>query len=356
MSMPPRGNLVARGRLADMTRRPQRAGTGRLKFLAGLLLSGLALILLFRGVRLSELWGVLEKIRVGWLAVAGLAVACDYGVRILRWRLMLRVRNPDLPYWKCAGPLLGSMALNNLLPLRLGDVARATAFSAPLGVSTSFATGTMVVERCADLLALLLGASIGLLAYQGQGSSIVALTAGVIGGGALLAIGLVIVLGPHLLARLRRLAYFQKPTPGRVMEAIVAFFDAMGELRRPGILFGLGMSTIAAWILEGLVFYAAFQAVGASLMPLGALFVTCTASLATIIPSSPGYIGTFHLAVQQAAQLLGVSLGNATIAAIVVHGALWLLVTGAGVAWLGARGLQSAIGAAKTRRIQGEQV
>lgn len=158
------------------------------------------------------------------------------------------------------------------------------------------------------------------------------------------------------MVRLRRLAYFQKPTPRRVMEAIAAFFDAMGELRRPGVLIGVGIATIAAWILEGLVFYAAFQAVGASLTPLGALFVTCTASLATIIPSSPGYIGTFHLAVQQAAQLLGVSLGSATIAAIVVHAALWLLVTGAGAAWLGARGLKTAMGAAKTRRIQGERV
>lgn len=339
-----------------MTPSPRRVWTGRLKFLAGLVLSGLALVLLFRGVRVSELWGVLENIKVGWLAVACLAVACDYGVRILRWRLMLRVRNPDLPYWKCAGPFLGSMALNNLLPFRLGDVARATAFSAPLGVSASFATGAMVVERCADLLALLLGVSLGLLAYQGQGSSVVAMTAGIIGGGALLAIGLAIGVGPHLMARLRRLAYFQTPTPRRVMEAIIAFFDAMGELRRPRVLIGVGGVTITAWMLEGLVFYASFQAVGASLAPLGALFVTCTASLATIIPSSPGYIGTFHLAVQQAAQLLDVSPGSATIAAIVVHAALWLIVTGSGAAWLGARSLKVALHTAKARRVQGEQV
>src|SRR4051812_26201614 len=52
-------------------------------------------------------------------------LAVGYSMRILRWSIMLRAAGARSSFSRCAAPFLGSIALNNVLPARLGDVIRA---------------------------------------------------------------------------------------------------------------------------------------------------------------------------------------------------------------------------------------
>ena len=49
--------------------------------------------------------------------------------KIQRWKLMIKTYNPDVSWYKCAGPFFSSLALNNLLPFRAGDLARIILFN-----------------------------------------------------------------------------------------------------------------------------------------------------------------------------------------------------------------------------------
>jgi uncharacterized membrane protein YbhN (UPF0104 family) len=64
---------------------------------------------------------------------------------------------------------------------------------------------------------------------------------------------------------------------------------------------------------------------------LGAYFAMATGTLATIIPSTPGYVGTFDLLTRLGFQAFAAPAVGATAVALSVHVLLWLPITLAGV-------------------------
>jgi hypothetical protein len=54
------------------------------------------------------------------------------------------------------------------------------------------------------------------------------------------------------------------------------------------------------------------------------------ATLSTLVPSSPGYVGPFHLAAFTAVSLIGGTAAQAGSFAVLAHLALWLPTTAAG--------------------------
>jgi uncharacterized membrane protein YbhN (UPF0104 family) len=63
--------------------------------------------------------------------------------------------------------------------------------------------------------------------------------------------------------------------------------------------------------------------------------VLAAATLATLVPSSPGYVGTFHYAAALTMEAAGMGRDAATAAAILIHGVLWLTTTAIGLlCWL----------------------
>jgi uncharacterized membrane protein YbhN (UPF0104 family) len=66
----------------------------------------------------------------------------------------------------------------------------------------------------------------------------------------------------------------------------------------------------------------------AAVTPVGALLVTAIANLATLVPSGPGYVGTFEAGVLLAVNgALGIGRGLALSYAVLLHVLLWLPVT-----------------------------
>jgi len=148
------------------------------QFAVGIALAGLFLWLILRDLDRSALAEALRSPDLRWLALGFVFWALGYTVRVLRWRAMLAVANPDLGFWRCAVPFLGSIAANNVLPFRLGDVLRCLAFSRWLAIDTGTVTATVLAERLLDLLTVLLAVGLAILvlapmvAYFGVGAVI----------------------------------------------------------------------------------------------------------------------------------------------------------------------------------------
>jgi uncharacterized protein (TIRG00374 family) len=89
--------------------------------------------------------------------------------------------------------------------------------------------------------------------------------------------------------------------------------------------------SILIWLSEALVYYLvalAFQQVtGLHLSYFHFVFITSIASLMTLIPSMPGFAGTFDFAVKFSLMRFAVSDQHAQAYTLVLHIVLWLPVT-----------------------------
>ena len=99
-------------------------------------------------------------------------------------------------------------------------------------------------------------------------------------------------------------------------QRFVVGFSALRSSRAVAQAFALtfltrlvGMLTIQCWI----------WAFGLDLPIYASLIVTVFLSIGTMVPSSPGFIGTFHVAVAYALELMGVDSGMAASVAIAGH-------------------------------------
>jgi len=319
---------------------PAPPATGRrwLGLIVGIAVSVLAVALFFRSVSLPELSRGLSRLDVRWLVAGFACLAADYWLRCWRWAAMLRAANPAVGAGQVAGPFMASIALNNVLPFRAGDVTRALVFPARLGIGRGFAAATLVVERLLDLLCVLLLMSAGLFAVRGRlgGGNFVEDMVEVGAGFALLGgLGVLggILLAPRLASLLAKLAQARRGGTARAFAAAANLMASVGQLRSGRLWAALVPVSVLIWLLEAGVFWAVLAGIGRGTAGEAALLGS-VGTLATLVPSTPGYVGTFHLAVQQTAGLLGLSDVTGSTVAIVSHAILWMSTTAVGLAAL----------------------
>lgn len=270
----------------------------------------------------------------GWISLGVMLFCAGYVCRIQRWRVMLNADAAhNITLKKTAVPFLVSIGANNVLPFRAGDVMRVFAFSGWLGIGNAYALATMVVERLLDLLCLLLVFGLGLILLDRNlgvaASRLVGLGAG---GVLLIAAGVAFVLlfpGMFKWVALDLLGKIFSPD-SKILIQTAHFLDTLGKQAQGARMLKLLGLSVLAWCFEGSVFYAAARAVPAIQEPLAGLLAFPIATLATLLPSTPGYVGTFHYFAIQAAELMGNPVAAATAFAVLVHMILWLSATLAG--------------------------
>ncbi|MBP1314843.1 lysylphosphatidylglycerol synthase transmembrane domain-containing protein [Herbaspirillum huttiense F1] len=278
------------------------------------------------------------------LILLGLLIfAVGYACRIARWTSMLRVSRPALHWSDCAGPFLASFAANNVLPFRAGDLMRMVAFNQQLGTSAATVVATLFVERLLDLLMVIVMLGAAVLLVGARLHSYVDL-----GAGALLLMALAIMavlLFPHAMRPLARffLALLAKVLPGlakRLGDEIGKAFDTLESMSRgPTMLVLVGWSLLA-WLCEGMLFWLAALSLPAVSEPASAWLALPVGTLATLIPSTPGYVGTFDFFTAKTLAIGGNDMAASTAYALLVHLLLWLPPTLSGGLYLLVRSLR----------------
>jgi glycosyltransferase 2 family protein len=293
--------------------------------------------LIIRQLDVNELMKLFASANLQALLAAVLAFAVGYACRIARWQVMLKRDNPKIAWLDCAGPLLGSFAANNILPFRAGDVMRTFAFSKQLGANSSTVLATLFVERLLDLLMVLLLLG-GALVYFGLDANRFA----GIGTAALISLALLILIVlcfPRLfmpLANLisRMITRFIPRLGEKLGHWIQNALETLNHLSGAGIMSNLIGWSLAAWLAEGGVFLYSATALSALPTPIASWLALPVGTLATLIPSTPGYVGTFDYFIVRAMTALNNPTTVATAYALLVHIVLWLPPTVAGGLYL----------------------
>lgn len=296
-----------------------------MKLLVGLIISAVCLYLALTGVDLARAWEALRAIRWAWLIPAGLTGVVILWLKATRWRRLL------LPLWTyprrraLEAYAVGQLA-NYLLPMRAGELVRVLVIArGPGGSTRSAALASVVSERVVDVATLLLLALFTMALFPTP--AWVDYACWVMLAVVTAALGLVVVLhrGRRLVAALAAGAERLLPRRwrGRLAEMITAFTEGFAPLGSAGQYGWFLLETAAIWVLQTLVVYFVFLAfdltAGHHLGALAAMVTVVIVSLGAAVPSSPGMVGTFHLAVVVALGLCGVDKDTALSYAVILH-------------------------------------
>lgn len=305
------------------------------KVILGLALGGLLLWLALRQVDLRTVGAEMAQVPASAYGASVLALALGYCARVLRWRGMLAPQAQGaLGFGKPFVAFLAATAVNNLAPLRAGDALRCFAFSRWLGVPSGAILGTMLVERLADLIALLLGFALVIWwlsppGWQGLGWGAMAL--------ALLGSGVLAVLmrpraGENAIAWILALVgKFSQRLASRLAQGGQTLRAALTQMGQPRDLAALAGWTVPVWVLEGACYWAIARSLAGLPAPEAAWLALPAATLATLLPTTPGHLGPFDYAAQAAALALGNPLVEATAFVLIVHAVLWATTTATGL-------------------------
>jgi hypothetical protein len=295
-------------------------------FWIGLLISLGALFLAFRGLHWGEVGSALRHANYLLLLPAAVVMFFSLYFRAIRWGVLFHPRTHLR-----VGNLMGTMnigySVNNLLPLRVGELVRAYLIGETEGVNAVHALSTIVVERVLDVLTVVL-MLILLLPFIDvpAWAATPALVAGVV------FLLLAVLLVTLSLARQWALAVVDgcaRLLPPRhrtrLHEAAEALMEGFGVLSKPAVLASSVGWSFASWFCSVLVMFIVQQAFDLGVGFEAAPFVVATTSLAMLVPASPGYIGTFELvAIKGLENVFDASRSAATSYALAQHAFLYV--------------------------------
>lgn len=272
----------------------------------GILLSAVLLVFALREVSFATVWGELRRSDLLLFAISTALATATFPLRALRWRVILWPVAPGLP----RGPLWRATAIgamvNNVVPVRAGELARAYALTREVpGVPFAASFASLAVDRLFDAIVVLLLLLLAMLdpafhsGLESGGGRLVtgAAATGAVGIGVLLMVLYAVVVFPDRLIALFE-AFARRVAPGieeRGRLALRAFADGLGVLRHPGrFLAVLGWTTLH-WLVNALAFWVGFKAVGITVPFSAALMVQGLIAVAVALPAAPGFFGVFEL-------------------------------------------------------------
>ncbi len=294
---------------------------------------GVSLALLwvaFRGVHLDELRHSLGQVRVGWLVPVLLSLVVRFWLTAVRWQVLLRPIKRIGLHRLFGVTLIGFMA-NNILPARMGEFVRAYALGKSESLSKSLSFATIVLERVFDgftLLVFLLTGVVFLhpepwLVWSAAGSFCLYL--GVLA-------GLIWLRGGRGVARLT--AWLPEGIRSRVAGLLDSFalgLDVLGDGRALAAAAGL---SLVIWLVNAAGIYAMFAAFSLDLPPWAPVLVLAIVAVALVLPSAPGYVGTFQVGTVAALALFAVPEATALSLSLLYHAVNYIPITAAGLAYL----------------------
>lgn len=287
------------------------------RWLPGLILSAIAIILLIRFSNWQGVIDVLTLMNLKWFLVALFFYLLGLVLRALSWLTLLQNK---ASFTRVFLTLNEGYLLNNVFPFRLGELGRAVLLSQATGVSGFFVISTIIIERAYDV-AVAAGLLLATLPF------VLGLDAGQTIASLVMVLVILVLLSLFLLARYRtwiitkldaysetRLFFREK-----ILQRLNSLLDGLGALSRVD-QFLLSVSYILlAWLFGSLQLYFLTLSLGIEVEYWWIGFIIGVISLGIALPSAPAGLGIYEFAMVGAFSLLGVPTSQALAVALVAH-------------------------------------
>lgn len=301
----------------------------RWQFWLGVLISAACLYIVLKDMHLVEVWRSLKGAAYGWLVPGVVVYFFAVWARTWRWHYMLRPIK-----FVALGRLFPVVAIgymgNNVYPARAGELIRAYVLKRKEGVSISASLATIIVERIFDGVIMLLFVFTSL-----PFTSLPLWLHRVVLFGSLLFFG---ALGFFFMVasspdRSQRLAewFIERLLPGRFQKAargfLGRFLEGLHCLRSGQDVLMIFFTSLVIWLAETVKYWFVMHGFGFSVPFYVLMLMNGVVNLATTIPSSPGYVGTFDAPGIRILEAFGVDYDLASAYTLVLHAALWFPIT-----------------------------
>jgi uncharacterized protein (TIRG00374 family) len=285
----------------------------------GLLLSAIAVYYLLSRVDGERLLSALMSANPWILSVCVLTKGAVLSLSAARTRILLlplrRYR-----FSECFVPWLSGYVTDNLLPFRLGELVRIDLLARTGRISYSATIAVVGLDRLVEAVSLLmlLAVAAPLMAID-LASTRLFMVLGILV--SCVAAAVWVTTHPSTIAR--TVALLVRPFGPAAQQWLVdkaqRFSQGLGALRSRSMMLSVLGVTLLARLIGMLTIQCWFWAFGLSLPVYAPLLVLLFLSVGTMIPSSPGFVGTFHVACVYALELMGVAPELATSVAIAGH-------------------------------------
>jgi uncharacterized protein (TIRG00374 family) len=315
----------------------------RVQFWAGILVSALSLVVLFALLDVKQVLRSLAE--TDWRAAVLLVLSCQIIFQLLRawrWQIML---GGHLRFWPVFHAQNIGYLVTNVLPFRLGDLAKAYLVAQEPeaeGVDLAKSLSTVALERVLDVLLIVafFGAAMPLVPALPEGMGAAGLlfsTVAVMGFVAmLLAAANRSRVNQFVRRSLERIKRLDSDVWLARLESFLHGFDALTSWRLavPVLALSLGL-----WLAILAAYYGGLRAVWPTATVPAAAITLCAAAFGISVPSSPGSLGVYHLAVVGGLSVFPLSQKDAASFAFVYHAVMVIGNVGLGLVGLWRRGL-----------------
>jgi len=313
-------------RKEDVTKR------GRPAFWVALIIgTPLSMLLLWLTVRHADLeavWDAVASAELWPLIVAVVVLGFLYVLQGFRWRVIVGLNRPSGQRY--VELLVAGIACNNLLPGRIGDLLRARCVAVDADMPSGRGLASVVLDKGFDIVALVLFLCVSLPTVTSE--AWIARIA--VGASVVLAVLVIGLLFARIYTRARERERRRRGiVRGLIRDTLEGLAQPIGRRRFARAL----VLSVVAWCIWAAAAMLVATAVGIDLRPVDALFVAAVVNLGLVVPSSPGYVGTYQWLGVQALGVLGVAREEALAFSIVLHATWYLPTTVVGVCILATR-------------------
>jgi glycosyltransferase 2 family protein len=268
------------------------------RILAGFAVSTFFLLFIFRKIEVSKMLEAFQSVRVSFLIPAIVVYIFGVWVRTTRWCILMKPLKRTTT--KRLFPVyMISYMVNNILPLRAGDVYRAYIGGRKENVSKSATMVTIGVERIFDGLTMLLLLILSILyipidnEFVGQavywGSSLFL--------GAIMICYILVLRKSWAEWLFNKVLHLTKLTGNqKVKDVFQNLFTGLDSLKSMTDILLIIVLSLATWIIEAYSYYLVLNAFGFYGTFIVAIATMALVNLMIVVPSAPGYFGPFEMA------------------------------------------------------------
>jgi uncharacterized protein (TIRG00374 family) len=280
-------------------------------------------------LHLEDFVGVVKSVNYWWIIPAVAVYTIAVVIRTWRWRAMLRPI-ADISMGRLWPVVVIGYMGNNVYPARAGEVLRSYVLRRREGISMSASLATVVLERLFDGLIMLLFVFVTLpfaplpVVYN----QVVTVFSAVFG----VALLFFLILASRPAQFLRLWQWMAtRFLPARFAsigsDIVTKFVSGLQSLKSPREMLVIFASSALIWLTETGKYWVIMQGFPFHVDFTVLMLMTAVVNLATTLPSTPGYAGTFDVPGILVLQRYGISQALATGYTLVLHVALWLPIT-----------------------------
>ncbi len=305
----------------------------------GFLISAVCLFFAFRGIEWAEMASTLRRANLWWVASSVLLQLVALAIAGLRWKTVINLS--EVSWAQVSRSMTVGLMVNNILPGRMGEFVRPMLLGQETKRSRTYLFATVVIDRISDLLVLVILALLSFGMFPripwAREMSVASGTVLIV---AFIAIGLFGY--PATGLQIERALYRFSPLRFRTklsnsLEKLRFGFQSIGSMQRGAAVF---MLSCLLWAAAFFSLYFTLDSFGLGIPVWGMILLLAVLNLGGLIPSSPGYAGTYHLIAIAVLSTFAVRKAEALSFILVFHATWYVPQTLLGLAILTQKNLR----------------